>query len=398
LLILLNLSLDYLIHKEFFIPLKVLLKNLAKIIRGEFSSLEIKNLTKKNEIRILFLSIRQIFLKLRGYQSNLEKRIKEISLLTELSNKFTSVIEIDKLFPLILEELSKITKAEEAILFILDRDKETLEAKHTYGIEEERKKNIKFKIGEGIAGWVAEKQEGIFLNSPEKDKRFKILSDEVNSLLCVPLVKDGETLGVISLASKDSKYSFNENQLQFLTLLSSYIAISLKNAFLYNQAITDELTGLYTYRYFKMRLKEEINRAIRYKLPLSLLMVDIDFFKRINDEYGHQCGDYILRELAKIIKNTTRATDISSRYGGEEFSIILPGTEIKGATRLAERLRKKIEESEFIYQDKILKITVSIGISILKEDILEEGKLIEQADLSLYNAKRNGRNRVCSVW
>ena len=160
-------------------------------------------------------------------------------------------------------------------------------------------------------------------------------------------------------------------------------------------AITDSLTGLYTRRYFFERLNEELNRSKKYGLRFSFLMIDIDDFKKCNDTHGHLVGDVILKDVSRIIKEGVREIDLVARYGGEEFSIILPETDKNGAMLAAERVRKKIDENVFKAYDEILKVTVSIGVSVYPEDGSDAGEIVERADKALYAAKNSGKNIVC---
>lgn len=159
-------------------------------------------------------------------------------------------------------------------------------------------------------------------------------------------------------------------------------------------SITDGLTGLYNRRYFQQSLDREFARAKRYNTSLSLFMLDIDHFKKINDNYGHQFGDKVLSEISKIIKNSLRRTDYIARYGGEEIIAILPETDMKKAAIPIERLRKTIEENIFKYGDKDVNVTVSIGVSQYIPGMQNEQELVRQADVALYNVKESGRNKV----
>ncbi len=164
-------------------------------------------------------------------------------------------------------------------------------------------------------------------------------------------------------------------------------------------SILDGLTELYNHRYFQERLHEEFERARRYKRNLSVIMIDIDHFKKINDTYGHLFGDFVLRELARIIKENLRKSDIAARYGGEEFAIILPETEIQGATTLGERLRRKVEEHTFQMDGISVKVTISLGVaSIFPARTKKTPRdLLETADKALYYSKTHGRNRLTAV-
>jgi diguanylate cyclase (GGDEF)-like protein len=183
---------------------------------------------------------------------------------------------------------------------------------------------------------------------------------------------------------------------EFLKTMVSQIGMSIENARLYQEAIVDGLTGLYVHRYFEIQLSIEIKRAYRFGKNLAMLMLDIDFFKKFNDTYGHQAGDYVLREVAAIIKTRVRAADIVSRYGGEEMAIILPETDINGAYVIAETIRTIIESHEFVFQQKKMQVTVSIGAAAIdnKAPITSE-HMVSCADEAMYAAKKEGRNRVC---
>ena len=164
-----------------------------------------------------------------------------------------------------------------------------------------------------------------------------------------------------------------------------------------NLSITDDLTRLYNSRYFYIKLKEEIHRLIRYEQPLSLLLIDIDDFKKINDKYGHMNGDKILKLTGKIIHDCIRRTDTAYRYGGEEFTDILPATEIEGAMNVAERIRKRFEAQNFsLMTNEMLSLTVSIGASQFKPE--EEMEVfVKRTDDALYKAKQEGKNQVYSA-
>jgi len=168
------------------------------------------------------------------------------------------------------------------------------------------------------------------------------------------------------------------------------------NVKLKEMAVTDGLTGLFNHKYFYDALEIEIERVKRYKNPLSLILFDIDYFKQVNDEFGHQAGDQVLRLISKIAAKIKRDTDILSRYGGEEFAVILSATDMKGAVIFAERLRKFVENTEFPFGDQKIKITISLGVTSYTSSskIRDKEKVISEADKALYSSKNNGRNRV----
>jgi two-component system, cell cycle response regulator len=217
----------------------------------------------------------------------------------------------------------------------------------------------------------------------------------LNPNLIVPLMCKGILNGLIILGDRINEKEFTETEKEYLLDIASLAGIAIHNASLYEMATTDMMTKLKIHHYFHTMLIEEINRANRLSRPLSVIMADIDHFKKLNDAYGHQAGDMVLINVAKIIRESIRQIDVPSRYGGEEFSVILPGTEIHEALVVAERIRQNIEKSSVIYDDKELRATISIGVTQYDPD-LDKSKitLIERADKALYMSKRNGRNLV----
>jgi two-component system cell cycle response regulator len=165
---------------------------------------------------------------------------------------------------------------------------------------------------------------------------------------------------------------------------------------IYRMTIIDGLTQVHVKRYLLESLDKELMRARRHQRDLSFLMLDIDHFKKINDVHGHLAGDYVLKEVARLIQQRIRRDEVLARYGGEEFAVILPETTLEGACALAEGLREKIEQSRFVFQGETIRVTISIGAAMLIEDHRTSLDLIKKADEKLYEAKRAGRNRVLS--
>jgi diguanylate cyclase (GGDEF)-like protein len=168
------------------------------------------------------------------------------------------------------------------------------------------------------------------------------------------------------------------------------------NEQLREMAFRDGLTGLYNHRYFQDLMDNELSRSRRYKKPISLIMFDLDHFKKINDEYGHPVGDIVLEKVSRTIENTIRASDLAIRYGGEEFAIVLPETDLRGAAILAERLRKAVEQMEIDINGCRIDVTVSVGVTCYypSTDKIEKSKIITEADNALYNSKNKGRNMI----
>lgn len=212
--------------------------------------------------------------------------------------------------------------------------------------------------------------------------------------LVVPLVVESEVAGAMALEVPGGQFA--PEDVELAEVLASHAARCVERAQLYAASITDGLTGLYVSRYFRRRLNEELRTAVRYDQPMSVMMVDIDFFKKVNDTYGHQAGDEVLKVVARCIEDTLReGTDIAARYGGEEFAVILPQTDHKGAAMVAERLRILIEEQKVRTDpETVVEVTVSIGLAAFPRSGTEPRELVECADQALYKAKDSGRNRV----
>jgi diguanylate cyclase (GGDEF)-like protein len=215
-----------------------------------------------------------------------------------------------------------------------------------------------------------------------------------------PLFQEGEIIGIICLGPSVTNQEYPIDILEMLGILTNMLSVALHNAHNFEQikelSYTDDMTGLHNYRFFTMRLKEEIARAKRNESSLALLILDVDYFKNYNDTLGHPAGDEILRRLSKILKSSLRDNDIVARYGGEEFAIILPSTDERGANILAERIRQKVEEYEFPHQEIQPNgtLTISIGIALFPENALKKDDIVVAADRALYFAKERGRNRV----
>jgi diguanylate cyclase (GGDEF)-like protein len=229
--------------------------------------------------------------------------------------------------------------------------------------------------------------------------------------LCVPLIKEGnetETIdvkGLLCLGKKFNRLKFGDDDKEFLALLGSIVAISLHNAQLYHRSILDEMTQVYSRGHFDVYLAQEIERARRYRRTeegsdveapsVSLIMFDLDDFKKVNDTYGHQVGDVVLRQIAQLVRGKIRSADVVARYGGEEFVIVLPETAKDNAVRAAERLHRAIRTNKIKTREfGDLVITVSIGVSTYPDDAIDAHGLVRAADKALYEAKGNGKDRI----
>jgi diguanylate cyclase (GGDEF)-like protein len=219
----------------------------------------------------------------------------------------------------------------------------------------------------------------------------------IRSIICYPLQFRGEKIGVIELINKVSGAFTREDQ-ELVESLVNPLAIAIRTLDRFESTerltITDDLTKLYNYRYLMQYLDADVKRCLRYKKKVSLLFIDVDGFKRINDTFGHLVGSQALSEMGQIFRGIVRETDVIGRYGGDEFVIVLPETPLNGAMVIAERIRKKVEECEFVAQNLSIRLTVSLGVANCPKHTLTAEGLIKKADAAMYRAKELSKNSI----
>jgi diguanylate cyclase (GGDEF)-like protein len=316
--------------------------------------------------------------------------------LRESTRAIVTILDLDELLNHIIDTIRRSLGVERVSLF-LKREDGLYYMRCGWGIDKDIISN--YQIEDGVISWVnqtkqvfVKEEQEMVLSEEDFHKIYKNMG-EIGAELIIPLFYKGHLLGVLILGYKGNKEPYLQSDIDLLEALASQAAIAIENARLYEEAITDGLTGLYHHKYFKARLREEIERSKRYKHPLGLLMIDIDYFKNINDKYGHLVGDRILKELGGLLRKSIRFGDIIARYGGEEFALALPETDKKDALKVGERLRRKVEDMTF---ESNIKLTISVGVGCFDGEYMEfeDRDLINQADDALYRAKQRGRNRV----
>ena len=332
--------------------------------------------------------------------AQLQKSLHNISILYNISQAVNFIDDLKRLLQVIIQKALITLDAEKGSLMLYDYSINALQVRIVSGLQDKKLEEAinngavqcaKIEIGEGIAGTVFLERKPIITNLGSADPRFivKEVLSNTKSLLCVPLVAKGEVIGVINITNKKHDKLFNQKDLEFITSLANQAAIAIDNAKLYELATKDGMTKLYIYRHFYTLLENEVRRCARYNRNMSLIMMDIDNFKRINDTYGHLTGDMILKRLA------VRKIDIPARYGGEEFVVILPETDKEEAVKIAERIRKNVADIVVRVNDnEDLSPTISIGVAQYTTDGKEAKELINAADTALYHSKHNGKNMV----
>lgn len=326
-----------------------------------------------------------------------QRKNQKYFLLNRVTRVFGSQLDMTKLADVVMHELQEILGPERGcymFAYLLGNQDQPLIRSTPEGLEADRILNDQF------ATWARQHTTTLLVTDTQKDFRFRAESKQppFRSVMIVPLLFGGRVTGVVRA---ESAYPgmFTPDDLRLLTIVGDLAGAAAENARLYQctheLAITDGLTGLYLRRFFNQRLEEELNRFSAYRIPFSLLLLDLDHFKRINDRLGHPVGDHVLSQLAEILRTEARVMDILCRFGGEEFALLLPDTPAPSGLIMAERIRRQVGRRAFQQPQGDLQITVSIGVAGCPEHGQGAAALIKSADEALYAAKRQGRNRVC---
>ncbi|MCC7493388.1 MAG: sensor domain-containing diguanylate cyclase [Fimbriimonadaceae bacterium] len=300
-----------------------------------------------------------------------------------------------------LDVLADFARGQRVALLRLDEDAETLEVAgqlDRYGLEDPER-HIPYR-GTALETVIQSRQATVFEVLRQERLPLPVTSggEPGRECLCLPLVGSQSRLTALATVERDAGDPLSELDKQVLRVVSTLIAVSFDNARLFKLATVDGLTELYVRRFFEIRLSEELARVRRHGGTIALLMTDIDRFKLFNDTYGHQQGDRVLRDMARLLKQAVRQSiDVPCRYGGEEFVTILPATDLGGAAEVAERIRTLCEATPFGGQDQPLRVTISGGVAAIdQENMVDESELVRRADMALYQAKESGRNRICT--
>ena len=337
-----------------------------------------------------------------------EKEIYDLKQMIEISRSLCTTLELSKL----IESTLFITMAQMHVLgagiFILNSvDSFAYSLGNNYnGFDVDMSREYSIPMASTLVEYIVENRDQVFtLKELEKhisgSKELKLLQS-LNITLLVPLVLKNRVNGLLVLgerfaAGAEDGAVYDEYDKQQISIIASLAAVAINNASLLELSSTDMMTHLKLKYYFFNVLTDKLDSAIMQDVHLSVLMFDIDFFKKFNDTYGHACGDYVLQQVASLIKGSIRSQDLASRYGGEEFTVLLSDTNKKDAVFIADRIRKNIEAYDFEYENKHMKVTVSGGVAVFSSEtnpVKSAKALVDQADQALYVSKRNGRNRV----
>ena len=334
----------------------------------------------------------------------LRETSKRLQVLSEIVATANSVLEPRRVVSVIMSHIQQLIPSEAWSILLVDESKRELTFEMALGEKGEDFSHIRLKIGEGIAGWVAQTGKPAIVNDVTNDPRFQGRYDaqtqfRTRSILCAPLVSRGSTIGVVEILNRPSGSRFTKRDLNLLLTLVEPAAIALENALLFQKteklAITDDLTKLYNSHYLNICLGKEIDRASQEQTSLALIFLDLDGFKSVNDQHGHLCGSRTLFEVGDILRRSVREEDIVSRYGGDEFVVVLPNTDGKGAVSIARRIRQGLKEHAFLGEfDLAVHLSASFGISSYPEHGSTPEDLIQKADQAMYSVKESGKDAV----
>ncbi|HPN89120.1 MAG TPA: diguanylate cyclase [Candidatus Omnitrophota bacterium] len=381
-----------------------------------------------------------------GAEEKLKRAERDLETLYEVSNAMRTTLDLNHILYIILTGVTAHTGLgfNRAILFLVNEKELRLEPRMAIGPDsgEDAKRiwdNIQ-KYNQGLNELITKDKLSYNINQSSLYKAIKQLKIPLNTenlladayytglaahmtqdnlkeypndvflkffmakeLVVMPLRAKDKVNGIIVADNLYTQKNISEDDLRLFTMLANQAGLAIENSRLYEMIIekshTDALTGLWNHGYFQEELAKELERHQHDKQSLSLLMIDMDNFKMLNDQYGHQYGDAILKDIAHILKDSSRETDYVCRYGGEEFAIILTMTKKEQGYAIAERIRQKIEQKEFPkpQSEEPLRITVSIGLATFPDDVQSKEELITRADKVMYIAKFSGKNQTCSA-
>ncbi|MBI4168832.1 MAG: sensor domain-containing diguanylate cyclase [Acidobacteria bacterium] len=328
----------------------------------------------------------------------LQDRSRELRILNTIGREISTSLDPEVVFAQVSKHLGRILDAPHLFLSLYHKLPQESYTEYVArdGVVQPRPER---SLGEGFTSWVVETRRPLLVQDMAIDRDSiqcapVILDSSIRSIMAAPLVFSGQAIGVLCVESPRPQ-AYTVDHLSVFTIIAQQAAIALENARNFQLATVDQLTRLYLRDFFFRKLEEEQVRTRRYGSTFTVLMLDLDSFKEINDRLGHLAGDRYLQRLGEVIRETMRAADVPCRYGGEEFCILLPETDLTGATRIAERIRRRVARLEVLLGQDIMRTTISVGIAAYPADY--PGSIpgfLEKADRALYAAKQAGRDRV----
>jgi diguanylate cyclase (GGDEF)-like protein len=336
-----------------------------------------------------------------------QREAGEIAVFQELGKALTSSLQLDQVLRTIMEKIDEFLRPDNWSLLLLDEAKQELYFELAVGKASQALKDVRVKVGQGIAGWVAQHGEVVIVPDTSKDTRFFGKVDEktkmeTRSIVAVPVNFRDTCLGVIELINCVGPEGFDPRDLKLLEALSDFAAIALENARhvkrIHELTIMDDCTSLYNARHMGVILDTEIYRSQRYNYEFSIVFIDLDHFKQVNDTHGHLVGSRLLAEIGEALKTNCRLIDFAFRYGGDEFVLLLPQTSKENAINVARRLHKLIRETVWLKSEGLnIHLTPSMGLAAYPVDSKTKEGLLHLADEAMYQVKNANRDRVAAA-
>ena len=321
---------------------------------------------------------------------------KEIQALYEISRALGRSLRVSDTLSILAEKIYKLVPYSSCVVYLVDSQKGTLDPYYASGLHSELLENLQLGVGEGVTGWVAAHKQHLVNVSPAPDfMGSEILHTAYRTCLLMPLTLSQSIVGVISLYSARSQ-AYNQDHLRFMETIADHAATAIRNAIIYEEtqedAYTDILTGLPNLRYFNVYMEQELKRTRRLEQNITLLMMDLEYFKEVNDRFGHKTGNRILLEIAHVVRDQLRNTDICVRYAGDEFIAIMPGTTKKQARHAMQRIQKTLDNYKiWIDERNSVQVGISIGASTFPDDGRDPDLLLAVADQAMYRNKFSRR-------
>ena len=325
---------------------------------------------------------------------------KKLMACVELGKAVTSTLDREEILQIILDTLSKLIKAQNWTLYLMDENGRELHFAVVVGLEDRDLEGIKVRVGEGLAGKVASTGEAILCRDIANEPDFSHRLDELTgfttrSLITLPLKLGDNVIGVLQIINPESDELFESSFLPILQILSDFVAIAINNAINHEKieqlVVTDDVSGYYNSRYLHQKLAEIIEAG----QMTSLVFLDMDNFKHIVDTYGHPLGSKTLKEVAQVIGSKLSEDDFLVRYGGDEYVVVLPGKNKEEAYKIVQNIHTALNDAVFLRKDgHHVKVSASFGIANFPEDASDLKNLLLSADISMYKSKDRGKNSI----
>jgi diguanylate cyclase (GGDEF)-like protein len=331
---------------------------------------------------------------LEAWVGELEQRTREMTLLNEMGDILRACLTMDEAYSVIVRVAQQIFPVQVGALYVIGPSRDVVESAAVWGdaglVERVFSPPECWALRRGRTHWVENPVSGLVCRHVHRAPS--------DGYVCIPMMAQSEALGVLHLMQPEG-VKMTETKQRMAVTMAEHIAMALSNLRLHetlrSQSIRDPLTGLFNRRFMEESLALEIRRATRNQRPLGMIMIDLDHFKYFNDNFGHEAGDLLLKELGALLRGSIRGEDIACRYGGEEFTLILPEGTGAVTRQRAEYFREAIQRLDIHYRGRPLgKITASMGVSVFPDHGRTAKALIEAADRALYRSKNAGRDRV----